>query len=395
VSPAVGDLLRGVEVGPVAHGGHFVARHDGFVVFVRGALEGELVDVRVTEVARRFARGDVAALHRPSPHRVEPPCPIAGTCGGCDFQHVEPGWTRELKRQVVAGLLDHLGGVAFTGQVAEVPPSPFGWRTRMRYRHAADGRPGLLAHRSAEVVPLPAEGCRLAVPAIAAPASAGSPGAELLAVVAASGAEFLARPADGSEPSGTVPDGSGPDGSAGRTVVEHASGRGYEVAVDGFWQAHSAAPAVLVDAVLAGLRPEPGEAAVDLYCGVGLFAGALAAAGCRVTGIEGDRRAVDLAARNVPEARFLAGDVARRLGQVGGADVVVLDPPRTGAGARVLRQVLGWRPRAVAYVACDPAALGRDLRTASELGYRPASITAYDLFPMTHHVECVAILEPA
>jgi tRNA/tmRNA/rRNA uracil-C5-methylase (TrmA/RlmC/RlmD family) len=207
-------------------------------------------------------------------------------------------------------------------------------------------------------------------------------------VAAASGAEFL-------DPAAAEQPGTDPEGPRRRTVLERAAGRAYEVAVDGFWQAHSAAPDVLTRAVLDGLRPRPGESAVDLYCGVGLFAGVLAEAGCRVTGIEGDRRAAELAARNVPQARFLAGDVGRRLGRVRGADLVVLDPPRTGAGAQVIRQVLGWRPRAVAYVACDPAALGRDLRTASELGYRPRSITAYDLFPMTHHVECLAILEPS
>ena len=369
-------MLTGVEVGVVAHGGHFVARHEGFVLFVRGAIEGEVVDVRVTEVAKRFARADVVSVRTPSQHRVEPPCPIAGACGGCDFQHVEPAWTRELKRRVVAELLEHLGGVNFEGPVEEVLPSPFGWRKRMRYQHAADGRPGLRAHRSAEVVPLPQEGCRLAVPAIASPASSGEPGTELLAAAANSGAAFYAAEA------------------ADASVIEHAAGRDYEVAADGFWQAHVAAPHVLVEAVLEGLRPRRGEVALDLYCGVGLFAGALASAGCRVTGIEGDRGAVERAAHNAPEAGFLAGEGARGLRQVRGpVDLVVLDPPRTGAGAVVLGQVLRLGPRSVAYVACDPAALGRDLATAGELGYRPRSITAWDLFPMTHHVECLAILE--
>ena len=377
MSPAVGDVLTGLEIGPVAHGGHFVARHEGFVIFVRGVLEGELADVRVTEVGKRFARGEVIAVRRASSHRVQPACPIAGSCGGCDFQHVEPAWSRELKRQVVEGLLEHLGGTEFAGSVAEVAPSPFGWRTRMRYRHAPDGRPGLRAHRSSDVVPLPPEGCRLAVTAIATPDRLGAPDDVLLGIAAHSGADFRAA----EDPA---------------TVVERVAGRDYEVAADGFWQAHSAAPDLLVAAVLSGLAPKPGELALDLYCGVGPFTGALAAAGCRVIGIEGDHRAIELAGRNVPEARFLAGDVGSRLRNVRGpVDLVVLDPPRTGAGANVLGQVLGLRPRAVAYVACDPAALGRDLRIASGLGYRARSIAAYDLFPMTHHVECLAILEPS
>jgi tRNA/tmRNA/rRNA uracil-C5-methylase (TrmA/RlmC/RlmD family) len=373
-----GALLEGLQIGPVAHGGHFVARHDGRVVFVRHTLTDEVVDARVTEVNRRFARADAVTVHRASPHRVDPPCPIAGRCGGCDFQHVEPSHARELKRQVVAELLGHLAGYTFSGEVEEVPPTPLGWRRRMRYRMDPDGRPGLLAHRSAEVVALPADGCLIADPGIAAPPSGlGGPGEDVLGVAASDGVRFV-RPGDG-----------------GGTVTERAGGLDFEVAAEGFWQAHVSAPEVLVERVLAGLSPRRGETALDLYCGVGLFAGVLVAGGVRVWGVEGDRRAVELAGRNVPSARFVAGDVARRLSRVpDSVDLVVLDPPRTGAGAAVVEAVVTRRPRAIAYVACDPAALGRDLRTAAGLGYAPTSVTAHDLFPLTHHVECVAILVP-
>ena len=373
---AVGDLLTGLEVGPVAHGGHFIARHEGQVIFVRHALTGELVDVRVTEKSKRFARADVVAVHRASVHRVVPPCPIAGRCGGCDFQHVEPAHIRELKRQVIAELLGHLAGYDFASEVTEVPPSPLGWRRRMRYHLDADGRPALLAHRSPELVLLPAQGCPIADPGIARPpADAGRPGGELLAVA-------------GDDPLFVPP------GRHAHPVTEVVGERSYQVALDGFWQAHAAAPQVLVDAVLAGLAPQPGETAFDLFCGVGLFAGALADAGAEVWGVEGDRQAVDFARANIPGGTFVAGDVARRLGGLPEtADLVVLDPPRAGAGPVVLAAVAARRPRAIAYVACDPAALGRDLKIAAGLGYEPVSVRAYDLFPMTHHVECVAILE--
>ncbi|MFZ0530228.1 MAG: TRAM domain-containing protein, partial [Propionicimonas sp.] len=183
-----GQVLTEVEIGPVAHGGHFIARVDGLVILVRHAITGELVDVRVTEVGRRFARGEVIAVHRPSPHRVAPPCAIAGRCGGCDFQHVEPAHARELKRQVVAELLAHQAGYEFTGEVAEVPPAPLGWRRRMRYHLDAEGRPGLLGHRSADVVALPGPGCLIADPSIAHPlADPGRPGGQVLAVAASSG----------------------------------------------------------------------------------------------------------------------------------------------------------------------------------------------------------------
>ena len=148
--------------------------------------------------------------------------------------------------------------------------------------------------------------------------------------------------------------------------------------------------------MLDGLEPAEGETAFDLYCGVGVFGAALVDAGCRVWGVEGDRRAVDLAQRNVPGAKFLAGDVARTLRRMPGhADLVVLDPPRAGAGRSVIEAIAARGPRAVAYVACDPAALARDLGTARQLGLEAVSIRGFDLFGMTHHLEAVAILRPA
>jgi len=377
VSVVVGQRLSGVEIGPVAHGGHFVARYEGQVVFVRGGITGEVVDILITAVTKRYARGEVSAVQSASKHRVEPACPIAGRCGGCDFQHIEIGFTRELKRQVVAEQLSHLGGYDFTGEVAAVPPTPFGWRTRMRYHVDGAGRAGLAAHRSREVIALPPQGCRLAVPEIADPSAPRVRNGELLAV--ASTHKTVVVPAAGAR----------------GTVIQEVAGLSFEVAVDGFWQAHVSAAEVLAEAVLSGLEPEPGETAADLYCGVGLFAGFLAEAGCQVLGIEGDRRAAELASRNVPTGHFLAGDVARMLDKLPTSlDLIVLDPPRVGAGAAVLTGLLARRPRAVAYVACDPAALGRDLRTAGELGYQAQQVTAFDLFPLTHHVECVAILKP-
>lgn len=375
MSLSIGDVLTGIDIGAVAHGGHFVARHEGQVIFVRGCDTGEVVDIRITEVNRRYARAETIAVRTAGEYRVTPPCPVAGRCGGCDFQHLEVSRVRELKRQVVAEQLQHLAGLEFTSEVIAVPPAPFGWRRRMRYHYDERGRAGLRAHRSGEIVPLPAEGCRLAVESIATPPP-WSAGTELVAVAADSGTVFVA--ADSKQ-----------------SVRETVAGRVFEVAADGFWQAHDGAPMVLTDAVLDGLQPRSGELAADLYCGVGLFAGALFVRGVTVLGIEADRTAVELARRNVPEGSFLAGDVATvadRLPKT--LDLVVLDPPRTGAGAAVMATVLARHPRAVAYVACDPAALGRDLRLAAEHGYRTETVTAFDLFPLTHHVECVAILKP-
>jgi tRNA/tmRNA/rRNA uracil-C5-methylase (TrmA/RlmC/RlmD family) len=185
--------------------------------------------------------------------------------------------------------------------------------------------------------------------------------------------------------------------------------RPFRVTGTGFWQVHPGAAQTLLDAVLSAAEPRPGERAVDLYSGVGLFAAGLAdrvGQTGSVIAIESDPRATADARRSLHDLdwiRFETGSVDRLLPQLsgpggpldGGADVVVLDPPRAGAGQLVMDRIAALRPRAIVYVACDPAALARDLAIASAAGYRLAQLRAFDLFPMTHHVECVATLVPA
>jgi tRNA/tmRNA/rRNA uracil-C5-methylase (TrmA/RlmC/RlmD family) len=188
---------------------------------------------------------------------------------------------------------------------------------------------------------------------------------------------------------------------AGAPASHLVRGVPFEVAAQtGFWQVHPGAPETLVSAVLDALDAQPGESVLDLYAGVGLFARFLADAvgpDASVTLVEGDAEACDHAAANVPGADVYTGDVAKVLASVPSSpvDLVVLDPPRTGAKRAVVEQVAARRPRAVAYVACDPAALARDVAIFAEHGYALSHVRAFDAFPMTHHVECVALLEPA
>lgn len=400
----VGDVVGPVEVDRVAHGGHCVARLDGRVVFVRHTLPGEVVMVRLTDVSKaRLWRGDAVEVIVAGRDRVLPRCDVArpGGCGGCDWQHVGLAAQRELKRAVVAEQFRRLAGLEWDGVVE--PPGPagvgrwghasvtdddgYGWRTRMRYvvaGHSRDREPllGMRAHRSHAVVRLPAEGCAIsATPPPSLPPESWED---------ADAGEVVVAGVDG-DVSVVV---GGKVVAGPRLRTEHAAGRRWTVAADDFWQVHPAAADTLVAAVLAGLDPRPGERALDLYCGVGLFAGALAGRGVAVHGVESWGRAVDLARANVPEATFAAAAVDRYLSRHRArTDLVVLDPPRTGAGAAVVAGVARLRPRAIAYVACDPASLARDLATFASHGYGRADIRAFDLFPMTHHVECVAVLQ--
>jgi tRNA/tmRNA/rRNA uracil-C5-methylase (TrmA/RlmC/RlmD family) len=364
-----------VVVGPVAHGGHCVARLaealpevGGTVVFVRHALPGEQVTLEVTEgaVGDRFLRGDAVEVLVASPDRVVPPCPFAGPgrCGGCDLQHVRPEGQLRWKGAVLAEQLRRIAGLDVPVVVEQVPGAVDGlaWRTRMRFHELPDGRVGLRAHRSHRVVPVDA--CLIQ-----------APGAHVV---------VEGRPRH--------------DGPLGERVDDH----GFEVPPDGFWQVHRGAPGTLVEAVLDGAAARGGDRVLDLYSGVGLFSAFLAervGPEGRVQAVEGHRAAAACAERNLaayPWVSVTCGAVEQVLGDLPEPDrhpdVVVLDPPRDGARRQVVEAVAGLGPRVVVHVACDPAAFARDVALFAERGFLLQSFRALDLFPMTQHLEVVGVL---
>jgi tRNA/tmRNA/rRNA uracil-C5-methylase (TrmA/RlmC/RlmD family) len=393
------DTLIELEIGAPAHGGSCVARHDGQVVFVRHALPGERVMARVTEQSKHFARADAVEVLVASEHRVVPPCPAArpGGCGGCDWQHADAEFQRDIKATVVMEQLTRLAGIDRPVAVEALPGNGFGWRTRVRFAVDSSGRAGFRRHRSHEVEVV--DGCPIAHPLVEAAGVESKRWDDTheveVAVSVGSGAR-LVRTAAGRDGSMRVREGG--------TLEEHAAGRRWRVSPGGFWQVHPDAADVLTAAVMSGLQPRAGERALDLYAGVGLFAGSLAIAvgdSGHVIAVESSSVAAMDATRNLaelPQAKLVRADVALALGrpeQFGVVDLVVLDPPRSGAGARVVGGIAGLHPRAIAYVACDPAALARDLATFASHGYELTSMRGFDMFPQTHHVECVAILEVA
>ncbi|MER6689135.1 class I SAM-dependent RNA methyltransferase [Streptomyces minutiscleroticus] len=423
-----------VEIGPVAHGGHCIARTDtGQVLFVRHALPGERVVARVTEgeEGARFLRADAVEVLDASKDRIEAPCPFAGPgrCGGCDWQHAKPGAQRRLKGEVVAEQLKRLAGltpeeVGWDGTVmpAEGDKVPVGevpqWRTRVQYAVTPDGRAGLRRHRSHEVEPI--DRCLIAAEGVSELGVerrdwSGMESVEAIAATGSQDRQVVLTPRPGARlplveldrPVSVLRVGE-KDGGVHRVhgrpfVRERADDRTYRVGNGGFWQVHPKAAATLVTAVMQGLLPRKGETALDLYCGVGLFAGALAdrvGEKGAVLGVESGKRAVEDARHNLAgfdRVRIEQGKVESVLPRTGitEVDLIVLDPPRAGAGKQTVRHLASLGARRIAYVACDPAALARDLAYFREGGYRVRTLRAFDLFPMTHHVECVAILEPA
>jgi tRNA/tmRNA/rRNA uracil-C5-methylase (TrmA/RlmC/RlmD family) len=391
-----------VRVGAVAHGGFCVARHEGRVIFVRHTLPGELVRVSVTEgkANSSYWRADAVEVVEPAEGRIEPPCPWAGPgrCGGCDWQHVTLEVQRELKAAVVREQLARLAKLDIDVVVEEVPGDSAGldWRTRVTYAVSDTGQAGLRQHRSHHVVPI--DECRIAHPLVRDVPLSGNrwPGGSTVDVSASPATGDCLVLVDGKRDdsfSSTPRDES--------AVYEEVAGRSFRVTGGGFWQVHPGAAAVLRSAVLDALQPEAGDTAADLYGGAGLFADALAeriGPGGRVTLVESDRVAVADARHNLRDRdvvrieRGRVDHVLRRRGFLRRADLVVLDPPRSGAGRAVVDLVTRLEPRRIAYVACDPAALARDLSFFAERGYALANLRAFDLFPMTHHVECVAML---
>lgn len=420
---AVGRLVE-LEIGAVANGGSCVARHGELVVFVRHTLPGELVRARVTEGrdGDRYWRADAVEILRASPDRVPAPCRWAGpgACGGCDWQHATLDAQRRGKAAVLAEQLRRVGGLDLAPPVEALPGTAdgSGWRTRQRFAVDRSGRPGLRRHRSRDVLAI--DDCFIAHPGVAETGVLGTvwqDTAEVLVTAAGSGDRAVVARAQADPrgrrgrpratpplPEGVTLLGYWPPGvSAAERVVETVAGRVYGVPAAGFWQVHPAAAATLVDAVTAALDPRPGDVLIDLYCGSGLFAGALAgrvAPTGRVVAVESDAAAVAAARdnlRGLPGVAVVAGRVGEVLAgdQLPEANLVVLDPPRTGLGTEVVTAVAARRPRRIAYVSCDPATLARDLATFAENGYRIVALRAFDMFPMTHHVEAVATLEPA
>jgi tRNA/tmRNA/rRNA uracil-C5-methylase (TrmA/RlmC/RlmD family) len=426
-----GDEIE-LVAGEVAHGGWCVARLDGPsgsgpVVFIRHTLPGERVLARVTEVTSRFARADAVQILAPAEGRVEPPCPYAhpGGCGGCDWQHASLPAQRALKGAVVAQQLRRIAGIerpvvveALPGDQPGDPDPGLGWRTRVTFAVRPDGVAGLRAHRSHQVVEI--DDCLIAHPRIrdlGVTRRRWPRARSVEAVTGTGGPERAVIVTGGRPPAGRdqIPAESLLGQVRGRTTVfrgrpyltQRAAGRSWRVSAAGFWQVHPAVAGTLAAAVLDALDPQPGDTALDLYCGAGLFTGVLAAAvgpEGAVAGVEADRVAVRDARRNLrelPWATVYQGDagqvLARHDAGLSPARLTVLDPPRTGVSRDVIDYLGRPAPgsagqRRVAYVSCDPATLARDIGLLLPHGWRLDALRAFDAFPMTHHVECLATL---
>lgn len=421
----VGQIVD-LEITDAAHGGVFVGRLDGRVVFTADTIPGERVRARLTDVSKpSFWRAETVEVTDASPHRqrhIWPEADIdrdpADRPGGAEFGHIDLAHQREIKRHILATALQRTGRleppVEFEGpraasvgnHVVAEQPDGTRWRTRVSLHVDDDGRVGAYAARSHRVIPT--ETLPLATAAIERAAAAlGRP---------APGRVDLVQPADGHvrilvHPSTDAARKGRAARRSNEVVVEHVGTRRFRVDAGGFWQVHRLAASTLTTVVAEELADavDPDGWHLDLYGGVGLFGallGDLAGPAARITSVEGNERATEHAGENLAEwvgaraetarvdrwTRALRQKISDRDRERLARGTVVLDPPRTGAGAAVVDDLAALGPASIVYVACDPVALARDLARFADHGYRADRVRGIDLFPHSHHMEAVALL---
>jgi 23S rRNA (uracil1939-C5)-methyltransferase len=386
-----------VEIERIVPGGAGLGHAEGRTLFVPLTAPGDRVRVRVERVRGKVAFASLSEVITPAPARVEPLCPYFGRCGGCDFQQLSYEAQLEAKVEIIRDCLRRIARITPPDEIP-ITPSPDIWRYRSRARWQHDAMRQLLgyyelaSHRVCDVIE-----CPVVIPEVQA---------KLTRLRATFGEGAFAEAGDFEEFQAVA----GDDGvslippleeSDARERFRAIAGERYRFNADCFFQINHALLEPLVAEALSGTG-DGGEAAVDLYCGVGLFTLPLARRFARVTGIEGNASATAFARLNLADAELANAEIkTARVGEwlahnaagLAPVDFLLLDPPRAGAEAETIAGIIAAEPRRIAYVSCDPATLARDLRALLEAGFILDTVKAFDMFPQTHHVETVVHLE--
>lgn len=406
--------VRTLRVESIAHLGSGIARDNGKVVFIPYTVPGDLVRARIVEDKRRFARAEIEEIVKPSPDRVEPPCPHfgAGKCGGCQWQHIAYPAQVRFKTQIVREQLEHVGGLqGVEVRDAIAMPDPWGYRNFARFVPDGEGHLGFQAFQSHEIVDI--HTCSIVHPSLQEvyeDISLDFP--ELVAlsirVGIRTGDRMVILETEFDEPpeievdipvslAMVLQDGQAVTLIGERVVHEEVAGRRYQISPTSFFQVNTWGADRLVELVEAALRPAAWERLMDLYCGVGLFGLALAGKAGFVSGIEESPSAIADARANaagLDNVAFTESPAEAALPvHEGDVHLAVMDPPRGGVHPRALESLLQHRPRAIAYVSCDPATMARDCAQLVQGGYRIQWVQPVDMFPQTYHIETVTLLE--
>ena len=360
-------------------------------MFVFGGIPGERVEAEVVAIRRKYVAAQVTRVIEPSPHRVEPPCPYFGQCTGCQWQHLRYGAQLEAKNDIVRDALERVANIHAPAVLPTVPsPGQYHYRNHARFNvWRESGTLGFTHRERRRFVRI--DRCLLMNESIndlltKLQDRCGETSQLAIRSSAVTG-DFLVQPAL-KNPDVPIPTGQ-------KRYRESVAGREFIVASPSFFQVNVQQAARLAELVQEGLRLTGAETLLDAYAGVGSFAVLLAPHAQRIIAVEESTAAVADArenAANCPNVEFLTGKVEEILPTLGTApDAVILDPSRSGCQPPVLESLLELRPKRIAYVSCNPETLARDLRTLCRR-YRLESVQPVDMFPQTHHVECVATL---
>ena len=379
--------------------GEAMARHNGEPVFVLGGIPGERVTAEVVRVHRKYASAIVLDVIEGSPDRVEPPCPYFGECTGCQWQHLDYDAQLSVKREKVVDALSRVGGLFREGKdapVTDAVPSPnrYGYRNHARFTVSKQGELGFVNRETRKFIRI--DDCMLMRPGVndLLEKLQGRCGETTQLSIRAGGAGtedvdgYLVQPRLFHPEIGVA--------TGQKRYVETIGENRFFVSSPSFFQVNVEQAAKAADVVREGLALTPGDVLVDAYAGVGTFAVLLSPHVRRVLAVEESSAAVADARENAASCRnveFLLGRTENVLSELPvRPDAVVLDPPRSGCQPQALTSLLELAPSRVAYVSCDAETLARDLKALTGGGYTIDRVVPIDMFPQTHHVECVALL---
>ena len=385
MSLVIGEILT-LDIGNIANGGHFVARHDNQIIFVRHAISGETAKVKVTAINSRFAFGDAVEILKPSKDRISPPCKYSRPegCGGCDFQHINYNVQSDLKKEVLKDQFKRITKIDILPEIITANPSNgLHWRSRLNLAISENKKVGLRAHKSNNVIEI--DECLIALKKINKSDifSANWDSEENLNISCSSTNQINISQFNKSI--------IGPD-----KLTENVDKNEYTISPKSFWQSHINAPSLLLQQVIKDADIQHDQIVCDLYGGVGLFTLPIS----KLIGKNGQIHLIEMNDTCIEDANIMFenidniyihhGTVEQKLGSVKKIDTIILDPPRNGVSKQVINQMIEKKPNTIIYVSCNPSTLARDSKILLDNKYSLSNIVGLDLFPMTHHLESVA-----
>ena len=381
----IGDILT-LNIGDIANGGHFVAKHDNQIFFVRHAITGEIAKVKITAINSKFAFGDAIEIIKSSKNRVPSPCKYSHHkgCGGCDFQHINYNVQSDLKKQVLQDQFKRIAKIDISPDIITPDPSNgLHWRSRLNLAISENHKVGFRAHKSNDVIEI--DECLIALKEInnSDIFHTNWDGEENLKISCSNTKELNVSKFEKSI--------SGPD-----KLTENVDEYEYTISPKSFWQSHKNAPSILLQQVISNANIKKDHVVCDLYGGVGLFTlpiSKLVGNNGQVHLIEMDRNCIqdaNIMFENINNIFIHHGKVEQKLGGVKKIDTIILDPPRNGVSKQVINQMIEKKPNLIIYVSCNPSTLARDSKILLDNKYKLSNIVGLDLFPMTHHIESVA-----